>query len=49
MNSEELFNKAKKLHINGKIKDAQVIYLQLLKTNSKIAIYYFYLELLMCN
>ena len=36
MNSEELlFNKAKKLHINGKIKDAQVIYLQLLKTNSK--------------
>ena len=35
MNSEELlFNKAKKLHINGKIKDAQVIYLQLLKTNS---------------
>ena len=33
MNSEELlFNKAKKLHINGKIKDAQVIYLQLLKT-----------------
>ena len=36
MSSEELlFNKAKKLHINGKIKDAQVIYLQLLKTNSK--------------
>jgi len=36
MKSEELlFNEAKKLHINGKIKDAQVIYLQLLKTNSK--------------
>ena len=36
MKSEELlFNEAKKLHINGKIKDAQVIYLQLLKSNSK--------------
>ena len=36
MKSEELlFNEAKKLHINGKIKDAQVIYLKLLKTNSK--------------
>jgi len=36
MKSEELlFNEAKKLHINGKIKDAQVIYLRLLKTNSK--------------
>jgi len=31
---EVLFNEAKELHINGKIKDAQVIYLQLLKTNS---------------
>ena len=36
MKSEELlFKEAKKLHINGKIKDAQVIYLQLLKKNSK--------------
>ena len=36
MKSEELlFNEAKKLHINGKIKDAQVIYLKLLETNSK--------------
>jgi len=36
MKSEELlFNEAKKLHINGKIKDAQVIYLQLMKKNSK--------------
>ena len=36
MKSKELlFNEAKKLHINGKIKDAQVIYLKLLKTNSK--------------
>ena len=32
---ELLFNKAKKKHINGKVKDAQVIYLKLLKTNSK--------------
>ena len=36
MKSEEiLFNEAKKLHINGKINDAQAIYLKLLKTNSK--------------
>ena len=36
MQSEELlFEEAKKLHINGKIKEAQVIYLKLLKTNSK--------------
>ena len=32
---ESLFNQAKKHHINGRIKDAQVIYLKLLKTNSK--------------
>ena len=32
---ELLFNKARKKHINGKVKDAQVIYLKLLKTNSK--------------
>ena len=32
MKSEEiLFNEAKKLHINGKINDAQAIYLKLLK------------------
>ena len=31
---EVLFNEAKKLHIKGKIKNAQGIYLQLLKTNS---------------
>ena len=30
-----LFEEAKKLHINGKIKEAQAIYLKLLKTNSK--------------
>lgn len=36
MQSEELlFEEAKKLHINGKIKEAQVIYIELLKTNSK--------------
>ena len=36
MQSEELlFEEAKKLHINGKIKEAQAIYLKLLKTNSK--------------
>ena len=36
MKSEELlFNEAKKLQINGKIKAAQVIYSKLLKTNSK--------------
>ncbi|MDC0167008.1 tetratricopeptide repeat protein [Candidatus Pelagibacter sp.] len=36
MESEELlFNRAKKLHISGKIKDAQLVYLQLLKNNSK--------------
>ena len=35
MKSDELlFNKAKKLHIDGKIKDAQVIYLKLLKYHS---------------
>ena len=35
MKSDEfLFNKAKKLHINGKIKDAQTMYLKLLKYNS---------------
>ena len=32
MKSDELlFDEAKKLHINGEIKNAQVIYLQLLK------------------
>ena len=36
MESEELlFNQAKKLHISGKIRDAQLVYLQLLKNNSK--------------
>lgn len=35
MESEELlFNQAKRLHISGKIKDAQAVYLQLLKNNS---------------
>jgi predicted O-linked N-acetylglucosamine transferase (SPINDLY family) len=35
MKSDELlFDEAKKLHINGEIKNAQVIYLQLLKKNS---------------
>ena len=35
MKSDELlFNKAKKLHIDGKIKDAQIIYLKLLKYHS---------------
>ena len=32
---EELFQKAKKLHISGKIQNAQVIYLKLLKKNSE--------------
>jgi tetratricopeptide (TPR) repeat protein len=36
MKSEQLlFDEATRLHINGEIKDAQVIYLKLLKTNSK--------------
>ena len=35
MESEELlFNQAKRLHISGKINDAQAVYLQLLKNNS---------------
>ena len=32
---EELFQKAKKLHISGKIQNAQVIYLKLLEKNSE--------------
>lgn len=36
MKSEEvLFNNAKELHIKGEIENAQSIYLQLLKKNSK--------------
>ena len=50
MKSDELlFNEAKALHIKGEIKDAQDIYLQLLKKIQTTVIYYFYLEPHMYN
>ena len=50
MKSDEvLFNEAKALHIKGKVKNAQEIYLQLLKKIQTIVIYYFYSEPHMFN
>ena len=43
MNNNELFEKAKNLHFNGKIKEAQNLYLKLIREHKNSGVLYYLL------